>query len=259
MVSVFISHSSRDSEVALRLAQDLKQNGHDIWLDKWSIHVGESISASIEQGLENASFLLLLLSRHGVASSWVEREWRAAYWNEVDTKGVRVLPVLLEPCSIPQLLRDKKYIALFPDYAQGLQEILSALDHLRREQSRKSFYARVPDFWRSEVEGDEQFRQARNVHWDNFNNLVDALPSVERRKTQELNTKHYLEMYDLSISQLKQALKDIGFFNGVVDDEYEDAVVLSIERFQRAFNLRHVDGVFGPLTYAAMAAVANPK
>src|SRR4051794_2312528 len=104
MPFVFISYSSRDQETAVKLAKDLRAEGHDVWLDKWRIHVGHSISAEIERGIESPSFLIALQSSKAVASSWVDREWRAAYWNEVEAKSVRVLPAVLEACAVPQLL-----------------------------------------------------------------------------------------------------------------------------------------------------------
>lgn len=82
MASIFLSHSSKDADVARQLANDLKQQGHKVWLDEWEIHVGECIPTKIEQGIGAAGFLIVLLSRHAVESAWVEREWKAAYWDE---------------------------------------------------------------------------------------------------------------------------------------------------------------------------------
>ena len=94
MASVFLSHSSRDLEAARRLAQDLRAEGHHVWLDEWEIHVGDCIHSKIEEGIQKADFLVLLLSSHAVASKWVEREWKAAHWNEVESNAVALLPVL---------------------------------------------------------------------------------------------------------------------------------------------------------------------
>jgi hypothetical protein len=40
---------------------------------------------------------------------------------------VRVVPVLLEDCEIPTLLRVKKYVDLRSDYHRGLEQILEAV------------------------------------------------------------------------------------------------------------------------------------
>jgi hypothetical protein len=51
------------------------------------IRVGESIPTKINQGIEQSDVLIVVLSEHAVASHWVEREWQAKYWREVDSGG----------------------------------------------------------------------------------------------------------------------------------------------------------------------------
>ena len=44
VTSIFISHSSQDADGALRLAEDLKRTGLEVWLDEWEIAVGDRIT-----------------------------------------------------------------------------------------------------------------------------------------------------------------------------------------------------------------------
>ncbi|HEY6323041.1 MAG TPA: toll/interleukin-1 receptor domain-containing protein, partial [Thermoanaerobaculia bacterium] len=69
--------------------------------------------------LHHATFMVLLLSRHAVTSSWVEREWRAAHWNEIESNSVALLPVLFDDCDIPPLLRTKKYADFRASFDDG--------------------------------------------------------------------------------------------------------------------------------------------
>jgi hypothetical protein len=124
---VFISYSSLDKMHATWLSVDLANSGHSPWLDEWEIKVGESIPIKISLGLEECDFVLVLLSSNSVGSGWVEREWSAKYWTEVQTGKASVIPVLLEDCEIPTLLRPKKYADLRHDYRDGLDRILDAL------------------------------------------------------------------------------------------------------------------------------------
>jgi hypothetical protein len=102
-----VPHSSRDKGFAVSLAADLGNIGHYIWLDEWEIRVGESIPTKINQGIEQSDVLIVVLSEHAVASHWVEREWQAKYWQEVDSGRITVIPVLHRPCTVPALLRSK--------------------------------------------------------------------------------------------------------------------------------------------------------
>jgi len=127
MARVFICHSSHDKAVARNLVADLQRLGHEPWLDEYAIRVGDSIPDKIEEGLQNADFVAVLLSPAAVQSGWVDREWKAKYWAEVSAGRVMVLPVLLEDCDIPLLLAPKKYADL-RNYATGLVQLVGAID-----------------------------------------------------------------------------------------------------------------------------------
>jgi len=109
MITVFLSHSSRDKDLARRIAKDLKSHSIKVWFDEWEIHVGHSISQMIERGLEKADFVAVLLTRHSVNSGWVDKEWQAKIGEEAAKRKVIILPLRGENCRIPALLRDKRY------------------------------------------------------------------------------------------------------------------------------------------------------
>ncbi|MHC4404420.1 MAG: toll/interleukin-1 receptor domain-containing protein [Planctomycetota bacterium] len=128
MATIFISHSSRDKGFVRRLAKTLIEYRHQPWLDEWEIKVGESITSRIQEGLSSADFVAVVLTAHSVESKWVDREWKAKYWDEVNQDQVTVLPLLVEDCQIPALLTDKKYADFQIDFDRGLLELLGALD-----------------------------------------------------------------------------------------------------------------------------------
>jgi hypothetical protein len=124
---LFISHSSADKERIRQLALDLKLLGHEAWLDEWNISVGQHITSEIERAIESSQFVIIALSRASVSSSWVEREWKSAFWDEVNNRSIIILPILLEDCRIPTLIRDKKYADFRKSYALGFHELATAL------------------------------------------------------------------------------------------------------------------------------------
>lgn len=127
MARVFLSHSSKDKEFARRLAEDLRKLEHQPWLDEWEIRVGHSIPGRIEKGLAETDFLAIILSKSAVESAWVEKEWRTKYWDEVESRETRVLPLLLEDCRIPDLLKEKRYADFRVDYEIALVSLHEAL------------------------------------------------------------------------------------------------------------------------------------
>ena len=128
MITVFLSHSSRDKSLARRIAEDLKTRSIEVWFDEWEIRVGHSISQMIERGLEKADYVAVLLTSHSVNSGWVEKEWQAKIGEEAEKRKVIILPLRGENCRIPALLRDKRYADFVDDYQSGLDELLKAIE-----------------------------------------------------------------------------------------------------------------------------------
>ncbi len=120
---IFLSHSSLDKPFVMPFAVDLKSHGFDVWLDTWEIHAGESIPTKISTGIEESDFLVLILSPNAVSSKWVEQEWQAKYWEELEKGKIKLIPVLIHDCEIPTLLKTKKYIDFTTDYSKGLEEM----------------------------------------------------------------------------------------------------------------------------------------
>ena len=124
---VFLSHTKLDKSFARQLAYDLKEAGVEVWLDEWEIRVGDSLREKIESGIQESGWLVVILSPRAVESQWVQREISAAFTRELDSKRVFILPVLIDKCEIPILLRDKKYANFTRNYVEGLQELLGAV------------------------------------------------------------------------------------------------------------------------------------
>jgi hypothetical protein len=127
MAKVFLSHSSKNKDFVRKLDVDLQEAGHETWLDVTQIRVGECIVSKINDGLSAADYAAVVLSKDAVQSQWFEREWIAKYWREIEKNSVQVLPVLIEDCEIPELIRSKKYADFRTDYGYGLSQLLAAL------------------------------------------------------------------------------------------------------------------------------------
>lgn len=140
---VFISHASADKRFARWLCTDLRAAGYSPWLDEWEIKVGESIPKKLSEGLDTASAMVVVLSPHAVESEWVEREWQAKYWDEVNDRRVMVLPVLYQDCDIPKLLKMKRYADFRTGYNEGLTDLLHAIASLSNET--KDSFDQPPD------------------------------------------------------------------------------------------------------------------
>jgi hypothetical protein len=124
---VFLSHSSKDKWFVRRIATDLKRAGVIPWVDEWQIRAGESIPQKVSDGIKDSDCIIVVLSKNAIESKWVEREWQTKYWDEIQRDRVLVIPVLIEDCKIPELLKTKKYADFREDYNDGLTDLLLAM------------------------------------------------------------------------------------------------------------------------------------
>ncbi len=73
LTNVFLSYSGADAALARRLAGDLLASGTGVWLDHWKLKVGEASEQSIERGVAEADFVIVLRTANSVKSDWVRR------------------------------------------------------------------------------------------------------------------------------------------------------------------------------------------
>lgn len=136
MSKIFISHSKEDSVFAKKLATDLEEMGYSTWLDEWEIKVGQCIPTGIEKGLTESKYVVVILSKKSVESGWVDREWKIKYWDEIKQNEDLVLPLLLENCEIPVLLKTKKYADFRKNYSVALVELMSSISPMFKNKEQ---------------------------------------------------------------------------------------------------------------------------
>ncbi|MGH3904248.1 MAG: toll/interleukin-1 receptor domain-containing protein [Pseudonocardiaceae bacterium] len=127
MASVFISHRGADQDAAERLAVELRNRGHVVWLDTWKIDVGDSIIERVNEGLSDSSYLVLCYSDAGSTSPWMSREWMSTLARQLKGAQVRLLPVRLTGGAPPVIIADIKYADLVADWSRGVDALCDAV------------------------------------------------------------------------------------------------------------------------------------
>jgi TonB family protein len=120
--TAFFSYCREDSDFALKLAADLKSAGADVWIDQLDIEPGAPWDRAVEDALNSAPRMLVLLSPVSVASDNVRDEVSFAL-----SRQKRVIPVLYRDCDVPFRLARLQHIDFRPDYARALNILLRAL------------------------------------------------------------------------------------------------------------------------------------
>jgi hypothetical protein len=90
---VFISHASEDKDTFVRpLAVALQSLGVSVWYDEFSLKTGESLSRSIDHGLVESKYGLVVISPHFLSKPWPEYELRGLVSREIEEDRV-ILPI----------------------------------------------------------------------------------------------------------------------------------------------------------------------
>jgi hypothetical protein len=106
---VFLSHSSVDKPFVSRVARRLARNEIGCWVDEGEIRFGDSLITRLSSALLDADLVLAFLSEASVQSEWVKRELEIAITSEIRGKRTIVLPILLDPVTLPPFLSGKLY------------------------------------------------------------------------------------------------------------------------------------------------------
>lgn len=94
MWDLFISHASEDKvDIARPLAEALKDKGLKVWYDEYELRIGDSLRRSIDKGLRESRYVVLILSPIFFEKKWTQLELDGMLSQESAGKE-RVLPVL---------------------------------------------------------------------------------------------------------------------------------------------------------------------
>ncbi|MES1256994.1 MAG: TIR domain-containing protein, partial [Acidobacteriota bacterium] len=124
---IFLSYAREDQIVVAKLYRKLKGAGLRPWMDVEDIAPGEDWQGSINKAVETSAVFLAFLSPRSVSKAGVlRREMELA--RKIRAKKdapLRVIPVRIEPCDAPDVLRDLQWIDLYdPD---GWERLLRAI------------------------------------------------------------------------------------------------------------------------------------
>ena len=99
-MAIFISYSHQDAAFVDALAAHLIKAKAHVWVDRWELNVGDSLLRRIEEEIDKAGALVVVLSEASVESEWCRKELTAGLVRELDEKKVLILPVLLKDCAV---------------------------------------------------------------------------------------------------------------------------------------------------------------
>ena len=255
MPNLFLSHTSVDKPFVEKLAKDLRRIGVNVWLDKWEIQVGDSITWKIEEGIRENEYLGIVLSPEALTSEWVKSELGAAWSRQMKTKKIDVLPILYRACDIPSFLADRKYANFQNDYQTGLEELSAKLGIKNTETISKSnwrkFIGNTSVNWKSFRENEYMdlvtilVDRAKEYNWsvwtggtkNPYSITCSAWAGHEKASSISirLSGAKYMAAFDNVINPNNLRVSDFTFYVGNSVEECEEAVWRKMEDFKNTY------------------------
>lgn len=125
---VFLSYKQRSKAepIADIIADRLSHQHIEVWFDKWEIKAGDSVPGKIGEGFKSSDACLVFLESQYSSSDWCTKEMNTALTKAIN-EGFTIIPILLEDCEKPELLKDLKHISLKEPSAQDFEQKLSEI------------------------------------------------------------------------------------------------------------------------------------
>jgi len=91
---VFISHASEDKDDLVRpLAEALRERGLDVWYDEFELKLGASLRRSLDRGIANSRFGIVVFSKAFFGKNWTNYELDGLVAREMHGGQQLVLPL----------------------------------------------------------------------------------------------------------------------------------------------------------------------
>ncbi len=131
---VFISHQSKDKELANQLFSALKAQGLDPWLDDLSVPPGADLQTAVLDALKSSDAYILVAGHGSIGDPNILFELGAAA-----AAGIPVIPIIFPSGETPDLLSKWSHIVTLrvPDpqtAAEKLRELLPIRRYRRTEK-----------------------------------------------------------------------------------------------------------------------------
>jgi hypothetical protein len=125
--NVFISYARTDEAFARQIASLLSKEGLNVWIDVQDIPAGERWSNAIQQGLDAAEVMLLVITPESMTSKNVADEWM--YFRDKDKP---IIPLILRPAEMHYRLSSLQWV----DFSEPGGHFLTTYAALRAELER---------------------------------------------------------------------------------------------------------------------------
>jgi len=142
---IFISYSSRDKSIAMRLAATLNLCAVDTWFADWELEPGEKLAMRLNKALEDSRYIAILITKNYNKTVWTKLEYVTAQGREEKEKRTVMLPLIMGGGRIPEFIEEKIYVDLRNDFFSGIFTLSGMVHDLSMRRISQALSRGKPD------------------------------------------------------------------------------------------------------------------
>ncbi len=182
-ISLFLSYASDDYDKVLPFYYSLKDEGFSVWMDKMNLLAGQLWDSAIRKAIRESDLFLVFLTNNSVNKrGYLQKEIRIALdlWEEKLHDDIYIMPIRLEECEIPELLKKFHCIDFLnsvevneksKNYKNLLQSINTEAKKLGKETSNLDLSYRIIKKKIQEEINDDDISYFIEVEYPNVENI----------------------------------------------------------------------------------------
>ncbi|MDD4875940.1 MAG: toll/interleukin-1 receptor domain-containing protein, partial [Dehalococcoidales bacterium] len=127
---IFVSYTHKDKLIVDKISQRLATvfGQENVFYDSWSVQPGDGIIDKMDKGLRDCKLFFFFVSKNSLISNMVKLEWQNAII-KATKDNVRIIPVKLDDCMMPDILLQTLYIDIFGQGLEnGIRQIIDVIE-----------------------------------------------------------------------------------------------------------------------------------
>lgn len=120
-MKVFISHSSKDKNAAVLVADTIRSMGHEVFLDTANIRPSENSFEKLSTEVMNADAILPIISHNLLRSANSQKELSSLALNSLSKPDVPVIPIKIDDSEVPSYLAGRAYVDMSKKSDTGIK------------------------------------------------------------------------------------------------------------------------------------------
>ena len=223
-LKIFISYAHEDIDKVRSISNILKENGFLPWIADENLLPGEKWRVAIQRAIRDSDIILVCLSNSSVSKKgYIQRELKIAFdvWDEKPDNAIFLIPILLEHCEVPDMLRDLQWV----DFTKksGVKSLLMAL-HFASDRFDKKINKIESEYILNNIYdlliGTFTVNELRKISYD-----TKALRSVFNEVSNSASTKaeivHTIVDYAINTQNLDKLIDSIQKINPEAYKKYQ--------------------------------------